>query len=48
MMFKKLTWSFGSRFFSTRVVESWNKLKAQAVETRTVDEFKIGLESEGY
>ena len=46
-IFKKATGSFGRRFFGARVVESWNKLKAQTMEAKTVDEFQIGLESEG-
>ena len=47
-MFKKATGSFGSRFLVPQLVDSWNKLKAQTVESRTAEEFKIGLESEGY
>ena len=37
-----------ARFFSTRIVDSWNKLRTQKLEARTVEEFKIALESEDY
>ena len=30
------------------VVDSWNKHRTQTLEARTVEEFKIALESEGY
>ena len=47
-LFKRPAGSFGSRFFSARVVNSWNKLRTQTLETRTVEDFEIALESEDY
>ena len=47
-LFKRSAENAGSRFFSARVVGSWNKLSTTTLEVRTVVEFKIALESEGY
>ena len=47
-LFKRPAGSFGNRFFSGSIFGNWNKLRTQTLEARTVEEFKIALESEGY
>lgn len=47
-LYRRRAAAYGKRFFSSRVVDKWNKLNCRAISAKSVTDFKIELSKLGY